>query len=137
MTFGWNIIPSNILERIGFESTSLGMEFTKCGARLVYKQDIDDLKQMARGKSYSITPYEDYLDNSAKDTKVKRSRDEFDGDGAGPSGQGTSNDTDIPDPKRIQLPNLIERFILHLGNWFGNLSTQEQGKSNCEGEESL
>ena len=80
------------------------MEFTKCGARLVYEQDIEDLKQMARGNNCN-TPYKDDLDNSAEDTKVKLSRDESDGDGAGPSGQGTSNGTDIPDPKRIQLPN--------------------------------
>ena len=121
---------------VGFQSTSPGMEFTNCGARLVYEQDIEDLKQMARCNNCSITPYEDDLDNSAEDTKVKRSRDEFDGDGAGPSGQGTSNDTDIPDPKRIQLPNLIERFVPRLGNWFGNLSTHEQGNSDCEQEES-
>ena len=79
----------------------------KCVARLVYEQDIEDLKQMARGNNCSITPYEDDLDNLAEDTKVKRSRDASDGDGAGPSGQGTSNDTDILDPKRTQLPNLI------------------------------
>uniref|UniRef100_A0A7N2MM64 Uncharacterized protein n=1 Tax=Quercus lobata TaxID=97700 RepID=A0A7N2MM64_QUELO len=72
---------------VGFESTSPGMEFTKCGAHLVYEQDIDDLKQMARGNSCNITPYEDDLDNLANVTKVKRSRDEFDWDGAGPSGQ--------------------------------------------------
>ena len=117
---------------VGFQSTSLGMEFTKRGARLVYEQDIEDLQQMARG----ITPYEDDLDNSAEDTKVKRSRDESDGDGVGPSGQGTSNDIDIPNPKRIQLLNLIERFVPRLGNWFGNLSTHEQGNSDCEQEES-
>ena len=110
---------------VGFQSTSPGMEFMKCGARLVYEQDIADLKQMARGNNCSITPYEDDLDNSAKNAKVKRSCDESDGDGAGPSGQGTSNDTDIPDPKRIQFPNLIERFVPRLGNWFGNLSTHE------------
>ena len=71
---------------------------------------------MARGNNCSITPYEDDLDNSTEDTKVKRSRDESDGDGVGPSGQGTSNDIDIPNPKRIQLPNLIERFFPRLGN---------------------
>ena len=92
---------------VGFQSTSPGMECTKCGARLVYEQDIEDLKQMARDNNCSITPYENDLDNSAEDTRVKRSHDESDGDGARPSGQGTPNDTDILDPKRTQLPNLI------------------------------
>ena len=90
-----------LFRSVGFQSTSPCMEFTKCRAHLVYEQDIEDFKQMARGNSYNITPYEDDLDNSAEDTKVKQSRDESDGDRAGPSGQGTSNDTNIPDPKRI------------------------------------
>ena len=43
---------------------------------------------------------------------------------------------DVPRPKRIQLPNLIERFIPRLGNWIENLSTQGQGNTDCEKEES-
>ena len=70
---------------------------TKWGARLVYEQDIEDLKQSIPGSSScSITPYEDNLDDSAKDTKIKRSCDDSDGDGAGPSGVGTSNEVDDP-----------------------------------------
>nr|POE89325.1 hypothetical protein CFP56_54781 [Quercus suber] len=55
---------------------------------------------------------------------------------AGPSGEATSNDVDEPHPKRIRLPNLIERLIPRLGNWLGNSSTQEQGDSDCEKEKS-
>ena len=42
---------------------------------------------------------------------------------------------DLVDPKRLRLPNLIERLIPRLGNWLGNSSTQEQGDSDCEEEE--
>nr|XP_023927329.1 uncharacterized protein LOC112038711 [Quercus suber]POE92028.1 hypothetical protein CFP56_27682 [Quercus suber] len=95
-----------------------GLVVTKWGARLVYEQDIEDLKKnMPGSSSCSITPYEDNLD------------DDFEGDGAGPSGEGTSNEVDEPQPKWIQHPNLIE-------NWIGNLCTQGQGDSNCEEEES-
>ncbi|KAM3729346.1 hypothetical protein ACB098_12G004500 [Castanea mollissima] len=121
---------------VQIETEGPGLEVTKCGARLVYKQDIEDLKQTMAGSSRcSISPYEDDLDYSAKDTKIKRSRDNFDGDEAGPSGEATNSEVDIPHPKRIRLPNLIERFIPHLANWIGNSSTQE-GDSNCEEEKS-
>jgi hypothetical protein len=122
---------------IEFTSNCPDLEVTKIGAHLVYKQDNEDLKQtMAGCSSCSITPYEDDFDDSAKDTKIKRSHDDYDADEAGPSGEGTSNDMDIPHPKRIRIPNVIERFIPRLGNWIGNLSTQEQGNSDCEEEES-
>ncbi|XP_075636243.1 TMV resistance protein N-like [Castanea sativa] len=97
-----------------------GLEVAKCGAHLVYEKDIDDLKQNIPGSSScSITPFEDNLDDSAKDTKIKQNCDDFDGDGAGPSGEGTSNEVDDAQPKRI-----------------GSLCTQGQGDSNCEGKES-
>ena len=122
---------------IEFETSCPDLEVTKIGAHLVYKQDNEDLKQtMAGCSSCSITPYEDDFDDSAKDTKIKRSHDDYDADEAGPSGEGTSNDMDIPHPKRIRIPNVIERFIRCLGNWIGNLCTQEQGNSDCEEEES-
>ena len=122
---------------IEFGSFCPDLEVTKIGAHLVYKQDNEDLKQtMAGCSSCSVTPYEDDFDDSAKDTKIKRSHDDYDADEAGPSGEGTSNDMDIPHPKRIRIPNVIERFIPRLGNWIGNLSTQEQGNSDCEEEES-
>ena len=47
--------------------------------------------------------------------------------GAGPSGEGTSNEVDRPTSGYIQHPNLIE-------NWIGNLYTRGQGGSNCEEE---
>jgi hypothetical protein len=105
------------------------LEVTKCGAHLVYEED---LNQTMGG--CSITPYEDDVDDSAKDNIIKQSRDDYDGDElAGPL---NSNDVDVPHPKRIQLPNLIERFIPRLGNWIGNSSTQGQlGNSDCEEEE--
>ena len=121
---------------IAFETKGLGLEVTKCGARLILKQDIEDLNQTMRGcssnSSCSITPYEDDFEGLAKDTKTKRSRDDYDGT----SGEGISNEVDVPHPKRIQLPNLIERFIPSLGNWIGNLSTQGQGNIDCKKEES-
>nr|POF24806.1 hypothetical protein CFP56_44556 [Quercus suber] len=126
---------SQIDIRIEIEGPRL--EVMKCRARLVYEQDIEDLKQtMARSSRCSIIPYEDDLDDSAKDTKIKPSRVDFDGDENGPSGEATNSEVGIPHPKRIRLPNLIQRFIPHLGNWIGNSSTQEEGDSDCEEEKS-
>ena len=53
------------------------LEITKCGAHLVFEQDIEDLKQSKVGSSSCIiTPYEDNdLDNSEKDSKIKGSPD--------------------------------------------------------------
>lgn len=66
---------------------------------------------------------EDDFGDSIKDTKIKRNRDESNEyDGPGPSGEGSSSD--IPQPKRTQHPNIIERLMPRLGNWIGNLSTQ-------------
>ena len=122
---------------VRFSLMQMCISFMKCGARLVYKQDIEDLKQTMAGSSRcSISPYEDDLDDLAKDTKIKRSHDDFDGDESGPSGEPTNSEVDIPRPKRIRLPNLIERFIPHLGNWIGNSSTQDEGDSDCEEEKS-
>ena len=45
------------------------------GSCWVYEQDIEDLNQTMRGCSSnsncSITPYEDDLEDSAKDTKIE------------------------------------------------------------------
>ena len=78
------------------ETYSAGLEVTKCGARLVDKKAIEDLKQTMTG--CSIIPYDfddfDYYD-----------KDEL----SGPRGEaGTSNDVDVPHPKSIHLPNLNE-----------------------------
>ena len=62
------------------------LNVTKLGARLVYEQDIEDLKKKMPGScSCSITPYEDNLDDY---------REDFEGDGTGPGGEGTSNEVD-------------------------------------------
>nr|POF23632.1 hypothetical protein CFP56_75061 [Quercus suber] len=59
----------------------------------------------------------------SKDSKNKRRRGHDDYDGAGPSEEGSFND--LLHPKRIRLPNIIERFVPRLGNLIGNLSTQD------------
>ena len=59
---------------IGFETEGPGLEVTKCGAHWAYEQDIEDLNQTMRGSSTSscsITPYEDDLEDLAKDTKTE------------------------------------------------------------------
>ena len=84
------------------------LEVKKCGFQMVYKQDIEDIREMmaSHSKSCSISPYEgsdaqhDY-DNSMvvkEGSKIKWSRDNY--NGAGPSGEGSSND--VPHSKRIQ-----------------------------------
>uniref|UniRef100_A0A7N2MGU5 TMV resistance protein N-like n=1 Tax=Quercus lobata TaxID=97700 RepID=A0A7N2MGU5_QUELO len=84
---------------VTFETEGPGLEVTKCGAHLVFKQDVEDLKQtMVGSSSCSINPYKDDLDDSREDT---------------------SNDIDVPHPKWIRILTLIQRFILHLRNWFG------------------
>ena len=102
---------------VKFEAQGPGLEVTKCGAHLVSERDIEDLTNQTKAAHSSclITPYvEDGFEDSEKDTKIKRSSDDSDGEGAGPSGEATFND----EPPDL---NLIE-------NWFGN--------SDCEEEES-
>uniref|UniRef100_A0A7N2RAY1 TIR domain-containing protein n=1 Tax=Quercus lobata TaxID=97700 RepID=A0A7N2RAY1_QUELO len=68
---------------IKFETDGPGLEVMKCGGRLIFEQDIEDLNQTmprcSNSSSCSITPYEDDFEGSAKDTKTKRSRDDNDG----------------------------------------------------------
>ena len=124
---GWkerlNEVDANGLTQIEvkFKTKGPGLEVTKCGASLVFEQDIEDFKQTeAWPSSCSITPYEDDLD-----TKIKKSRDE-----AGPSGEATgSNDIDAP------LPNLIQSLVPFLGNWLGNFCTPGQGHPDSVEEE--
>jgi hypothetical protein len=77
---------------ISFEPKCPGMVVNKCGACLVYEQDIieDHNQTMAGSSNIRITPYEDDFDDSAKDTKIKPNLDDY--DGAGPSGEGSSSD---------------------------------------------
>ena len=66
-------IDANRLSQIELEMrlSGPGLVVTKLGACLVYEQDIEDLKEKMPGSSsFSITPYEDNLDNSAKIYKV-------------------------------------------------------------------
>nr|POE74858.1 disease resistance protein rpp5 [Quercus suber] len=80
-----------------FEFEGPGLEVTKCGAHLVFERDIEDLINQTKAGSSGciITPYDqDGFDDSEKDTKIKRSCDDSDGEGAGPSGEATSNDID-------------------------------------------
>ena len=93
---------------IGIRIKTHSLEVKKCGLRMVYKKDIEDLNgTMAQSSNNSIIPYEGLdipyhnSDNSTVVTvgnKAKRNRDDF--DGAGPNGEGSSND--IPNPKRIE-----------------------------------
>ncbi|KAK4570852.1 hypothetical protein RGQ29_029635 [Quercus rubra] len=69
-----------------------GIEFKKCGFHLLYEQDIEDIREMI-----STHDCHDF-DNSTEGIKMKRSRDEY--EGAGASGEGSSND--VPHSKRIE-----------------------------------
>ena len=80
-------------------------EIKKCGFRLVYEKDLEDIREMMAQSSNStcITPYQGLdvgldFENATEGIKMKRSRDEY--DGAGPSGEGSSND--VPHSKRIE-----------------------------------
>ena len=135
-----NIVDANgfNLIEVKFETKGPGLEVTKCGTHLVFERDIEDLINQTKAgpSSCIITPYdEDGFEDSEKETKIKQSSDDSDGEGVGPIGEATSNDIDIPHPKSVQLPNLIQRLILCLGNWIGSLCAQRQGDSDCEEEE--
>ena len=96
---------------VTFTPENPGVEVTKCGAHLIFEQDIEDLNQTKPGSSScTITPYyeDDDLGDSEKDTKIKESCDD-----------------EAPHPKWSEHPNLIE-------NWIGNLCIQGQGDSDCE-----
>ncbi|KAF3967643.1 hypothetical protein CMV_008371 [Castanea mollissima] len=78
-----------------FRLTIGGPGFHQVGFRLVYEQDLEDIREMLSAQSSNntcITPYEglDVHHNSTEEIKLKRSRDEY--EGAGASGEGSSND---------------------------------------------
>jgi hypothetical protein len=86
-------------------------EVKKCGFHLLYKEDIKD-----------PIPTDSDFDSTlvTEGNKVKRSRDEY--DGAGPSGEGSSND--VPHPKRIERPRE-----------FGNSDSEESSEyKDCDEE---
>uniref|UniRef100_A0A2N9ICL5 NB-ARC domain-containing protein n=1 Tax=Fagus sylvatica TaxID=28930 RepID=A0A2N9ICL5_FAGSY len=84
-------------------------EVKKCGFRLLYKEDIED-----------PIPIDSDSTLVTEGNKVKRRRDEY--DGAGPSGEGSSND--VPHPKRIERPTE-----------FGNSDSEESSEyKDCDEE---
>jgi hypothetical protein len=84
-------------------------EVKKCGVRLLYKKDIED-----------PIPTDSDSTLVTKGNKVKRRRDVY--DGAGPSGEGSSND--VPHPKRIERPTE-----------FGNSDSEESSEyKDCDEE---
>ena len=116
---------------IKIDTRGTGLEVKKCGHCMVYKKDIEDLNWItAQCSSNNITPYDgiDVLHHNfnnstvvAEANKIKRSRDEY--DGAGPSGEGSSND--VPHAKRIErLPEFMD---------LGNSDWQESSESDREG----
>ena len=77
--------------------------FHQVGFRVVYEQDMEDIREMLlaqSGNSTCLTPYEglDVHHNSIEGIKLKLSRDEY--EGAGASGEGSSND--VTHSKRIE-----------------------------------
>ena len=64
-----------------FDTTSPGLEVRECTARLIYEHDIEREKEI-QVKFECIQFLIRYI--------------KYDGEGAGPSGEGTSNDVDVP-----------------------------------------
>ena len=96
---------------VTYKTSHPSLEVTKCGAHLIFEQDIEDLNQTKPGSSScTITPYyeDDDLGDLEKHTKIKESRDD-----------------EPPHPKWTEHPSLIE-------NWIGNSCIQGQGDSDCE-----
>nr|POF24802.1 disease resistance-like protein csa1 [Quercus suber] len=89
---------------VKFEPEGPGLEVTKCGAHLVFERDIEDLINQTKAgpSSCIITAYdEDGFEDLEKDTKIKRSHDDSDREGAGPSGEASSNE-EPPDLNLIE-----------------------------------
>ena len=89
---------ANGLSQIGIkiETHKSGVEVKKCGFRMVYKKDIEELK---RTKDLGVLHHSfDNLVVVAEDNKAKQIRDNFDGEG--PCGEGSYND--VPHPNRIE-----------------------------------
>ena len=100
---------ANEFSQIGIKiETDQKTKVKKCGFRMVYKEDIEDLNQtMSQSSNTIIIPYEDLAvfhhnsDNSmvVGDGNIeKQTHDDY--DGAGLNGEGSSND--MPNPKRIE-----------------------------------
>ncbi|KAL0010740.1 hypothetical protein SO802_005848, partial [Lithocarpus litseifolius] len=79
------------------------MEIKKCGAHMVYEEEMEDLKQsmgQSECSSSSIIPYNEGVDvdHFEEDIKIKRSRD----DENGGSGEGSSPHIPHPKTKRVR-----------------------------------
>ena len=118
----------------------------KCGFRMVYERDIEEMREMMAQSSNSscIVPYEGssshaipiprYHPYEGVDVDAQHDFDnsmvetESNNDGAGPSGEGSSND--VPHPKRIQIcikdiwETLMEIFFSHC-LVFGRMETHK------------
>ncbi|KAK4570780.1 hypothetical protein RGQ29_029575 [Quercus rubra] len=98
----------NGFSQIRIKIKSIWVKVKKWGIRMIYNEDIEDLdRTMVQNSNSSITPYDgmdvvhhnfDHSSVVVECHKAKRSRDDY--NGAGPSGEGSSND--IPNPKRIK-----------------------------------
>jgi hypothetical protein len=120
---------ANGFTQIGIKIDTKGtLEIKKFGFRMLYKKDIEDLNRItAQSSNNNITPYDgiDVLHHNfnnsvvaAEGNKIKRSRDDY--DGAGPSGEGRSND--VPHAKRIErLPESMA---------YGNSDCKESSDSD-------
>ena len=80
----------NTLRKL-IEIKNIKIEIKKCGAHVVYEEEIEDLKQsMGQSEcSSSIIPYNEGVDQFEEDIKSKRSRDDENG----------ASSTHIPHPK--------------------------------------
>ncbi|XP_050286575.1 TMV resistance protein N-like [Quercus robur] len=87
---------------IEFRSWNRSIEIKKCGAHMVYEEEMEDLKQsMGQSEcSSNIIPYNEGVDvdHFEEDIKIKRSHD----DENGASGEGSSSHIPHPKTKRVR-----------------------------------
>ena len=67
---------------------------------MVYEEEMEDLKQSMGQTKCSISPYNEGVDHSEEDIKIKRSRDNENENGA--SGEGSSPHIPHPKTKRVR-----------------------------------
>ncbi|KAL0006306.1 hypothetical protein SO802_013867 [Lithocarpus litseifolius] len=116
--------------QIKFETEGTGLTVKKCGAHLVYKQDIERLSQT---NEMDYDSYDNHLNSAVPADGTSRVEPSHDDnyDGAGPggqgssnvgvvghSGEGSSNGTTGTKRKRMEPPNIVEKSM---ENWFRNL----------------
>ncbi|XP_050286579.1 disease resistance protein RUN1-like isoform X3 [Quercus robur] len=84
---------------IEFQSRDPRIEIKKCGAHMVYEEEMEDLKQSMDQTECSIIPHNESVDHFEEDIKNKRSRDDENG---GASGEGSSTHIPHPETKRVR-----------------------------------